>query len=95
MSYFLILQNTCDYKYMVKKKQIKSAISKAKDLAAAKTDYRRKRKRENQRRGQNSSSDLHHTSDGRIVRTSIAYNRNTWGRGERRRKRGKKKRAIA
>jgi len=77
---------------MVKKKQIKSAKSKAKDLAAAKTPKRRRRKAENQRKGQRSDSDLHHTKSGKIVRVSKAYNRNTHGRGEvgRRRKRGRR-----
>ena len=82
------------------KKQVKSAKSKAKDLAAAKTPKRRKRKRENQRIGQSSSSDLHHASDGSIIRVPTAWNRDTHGRGEvgkvgRKKKRGRKKRAVA
>lgn len=72
-----------------------AAAKEARDLAAAKTPKRRKRKRENQAIGQNSTSDLHHTSDGRIIRTSVAYNRDTFGRGDRRRRRGKRKRKIA
>jgi hypothetical protein len=73
-----------------------AAAKKARDLAYAKTPKRRKRKRENQARGQRSDSDLHHTKSGDIVRVSVAYNRNTHGRGEvgRRKKRGKKKRSV-
>tara|TARA_R100000781_G_scaffold112242_1_gene79332 strand:+ start:499 stop:711 length:213 start_codon:yes stop_codon:yes gene_type:complete len=56
---------------------------KARDLAAAKTPLRRKRKRENQARGQRSDSDLHHRSDGKIVRISKKENRNVWKHGER------------
>ena len=55
----------------------------ARDLAAAKTPLRRKRKRENQARGQRSDSDLHHTSGGKIVRTSTKNNRNVWKHNER------------
>ena len=65
------------------------------DLAAANTREREIRRAENRGSGQNSNSDLHHTSDGKIVRTSVAYNRDTFGRGDRRRRRGRKKRAIA
>ena len=52
-----------------------AAAKKARDLAYAKTPKRRKRKRENQARGQRSDSDLHHTKSGDIVRVSVAYNR--------------------
>jgi len=55
----------------------------ARDLAAAKTPLRRKRKRENQARGQRSDSDLHHASGGKITRTSIKNNRNVWKHNER------------
>ena len=55
----------------------------ARDLAAAKTPLRRKRKRENQARGQRSDSDLHHTPSGKIVRTSTKNNRNVWKHNER------------
>ena len=70
---------------------------RARDLAAANTREREIRRAENQRIGQRSDSDLHHTSDGDIVRTPIEYNRNTHGRGEvgRRKKRGRKKRRVA
>ncbi len=67
-----------------------AAAKKARDIAYAKTPKRKKRKRENQARGQNSTSDLHHTKSGKIVRTSRSYNRDTFGRGDRRRKRGRR-----
>jgi len=55
----------------------------ARDLAAAKTPLRRKRKRENQARGQRSDSDLHHAPSGKIIRTSTKNNRNVWKHKER------------
>ena len=55
---------------------------RARDKAAAMTDKRRKRKAENQRIGQKSDSDLHHTESGTVRRTSIAYNRATHDRNE-------------
>ena len=51
----------------------------ADNIAMAKTDKRKERKKENQARGQRSDSDLHHTKSGTIRRTSIAYNRATKG----------------
>lgn len=57
------------------------AAKRARDLAAAKTPKRRARKAENQRIGQRSDSDLHH-SGGSVRRVSIAYNRATHTRGE-------------
>ena len=61
---------------------------KARDLAAAKTPLRRKRKRENQAEDRKEGTigdgkDRHHTSSGRIVRTSTKNNRNVWKHGER------------
>jgi len=58
------------------------ARKRARDLAAAKTPSRRKKKAENQRIGQRSDSDLHHTASGTVRRTSVAYNRATHDRGE-------------
>jgi len=55
---------------------------RARDKAAAMTPARKKRKRENQAIGQNSTTDLHHTPSGQIRRTTIAYNRATHSRGE-------------
>ena len=52
---------------------------KKRDLAAAKTPLRRKRKAENQRIGQRSDSDLHHTGFW-IKRVSRKNNRGNYGR---------------
>ena len=68
---------------VTKQKLSKEAALKKKkrDIAAAKTPLRRKRKAQNQRIGQNSNSDLHHRSDGSVIRTSIKNNRGNYGRG--------------
>ena len=55
---------------------------RARDKVAAMTGKRKDRKAENQRLGQRSDSDLHHTKSGAVRRTSIAYNRATHTRGE-------------
>ena len=60
-----------------------AAAKKKRDIAAAKTPMRKKRKAENQRLGQRSDSDLHHKSDGSVVRMSTKNNRNVWKHGER------------
>ena len=57
------------------------AAKRARDLAMAMTKDRKDKKAENQRIGQQSDTDLHHTS-GTVKRTSIAYNRATHTRGE-------------
>jgi hypothetical protein len=57
-----------------------SAAKKARDLAAAKTPLRKHRKAENQRAGQRSDSDLHHSSSG-LKRVSIKNNRGNFGKG--------------
>ena len=57
-----------------------SAAKKARDLAAAKTPIRKHRKAENQRIGQSSNSDLHHSSSG-LKRVSIKNNRGNFGKG--------------
>ena len=54
---------------------------RARDKAMAMTTNRKYKKAENQRIGQRSDSDLHHTS-GTVKRTSIAYNRATYDRNE-------------
>jgi hypothetical protein len=53
------------------------------DVIAAKTPLRQKRKRENQVIGQSSEYDLHHTKDGSVVKMKIENNRNVWKHGER------------
>jgi len=54
---------------------------RARDKAMAMTKDRKDKKAENQRIGQRSDSDIHHTS-GATKRTSIAYNRASNSRGE-------------
>ena len=56
---------------------------RARDKAAAMTDKRKERKAENQRIGQSSNYDLHHKSDGSIVKMSTKNNRNVFKHGER------------
>ena len=60
-----------------------AAAKKKRDIAAAKTKKRKDRKAENQRLGQRSDSDLHHKSNGSVVRMSRKNNRNVWKHGER------------
>ena len=57
-----------------------SAAKKKRDVAKAKTPIRKRRKAENQRIGQRSDSDLHHTGST-VKRTSIKNNRGNYGRG--------------
>jgi len=52
----------------------------ARDLAMAKTPARRFKKAQNQRIGQRSDSDLHHTGSS-VKRVSIKNNRGNYGRG--------------
>ena len=59
-----------------------SAAKKKRDILAAKSPARKAKKAENQRIGQRSDSDLHHTASGTVRRTSVAYNRATHDRGE-------------
>jgi len=56
---------------------------RARDKAAAMTPLRKYRKAENQRIGQSSNSDLHHKSDGSVVKMSVKNNRNVWKHNER------------
>lgn len=57
-----------------------AAAKKLRDKKAAMTSVRKARKAENQRLGQRSNSDLHHTSSG-VKRVSIKNNRGNFGRG--------------
>ena len=58
-----------------------AALKKAtRDLAMAKTPARKMKKAQNQRIGQRSDSDLHHTGSG-IKRVSIQNNRGNFGNG--------------
>ena len=58
-----------------------SAAKAARDLAAAKTPARKLKKAQNQRIGQRSDIDLHHTKSGVVKRVSIKNNRGNYGRG--------------
>ena len=53
----------------------------ARDLATAKTPARKAKKAQNQRLGQRSDSDLHHTKSGAVKRVSIKNNRGNFGKG--------------
>jgi|TARA_R110000824_G_scaffold246999_1_gene436107 hypothetical protein len=66
----------------LKQKLSPSAAKKkaARDLAYAKSPARKRKKAENQRLGQRSDSDLHHTGSG-IKRVSIKNNRGNFGKG--------------
>ena len=57
-----------------------SAAKARRDTLAAKTAIRQARKAENQRIGQRSDSDLHHSGSG-IKRISIKNNRGNYGQG--------------
>ena len=57
-----------------------SAAKKKRDIAYAKSPVRKHRKAENQRIGQRSDSDLHHTGST-VKRVSINNNRGNYGRG--------------
>ena len=57
-----------------------SAAKAERDLAAAKTPIRRFKKAQNQRIGQRSDSDLHHTGSS-VKRVSIKNNRGNFGKG--------------
>ena len=68
--------------FKLKQKLSKEAALKkaARDVAMAKTPARRLKKAQNQRIGQRSGSDLHHTGSG-IRRVSIKNNRGNFGNG--------------
>ena len=52
----------------------------ARDVAMAKTPARKRKKAQNQRIGQRSDSDLHHTGSA-VRRVSIKNNRGNFGKG--------------
>ena len=60
-----------------------AAAKKKRDIATAKTPARRAKKAQNQRIGQRSDSDLHHTKNGELKRVSIRNNRGNFGKGTR------------
>ena len=58
-----------------------AAAKKKRDIEFAKSIARKNKKAQNQRIGQRSGSDLHHTSSGKVVRVTIKNNRGNFGRG--------------
>lgn len=58
-----------------------SAAKKRRDISAAKKTDRKAKKAENQRIGQRSDSDLHHTKSGAVKRVSVKNNRGNYGNG--------------
>ena len=58
-----------------------AAAKKKRDIEFAKSIARKNKKAQNQRIGQRSDSDLHHTSSGKVVRVSIKNNRGNFGHG--------------
>ena len=68
----------------MRKQKLSPEASKAKairDKKIAMTGHRKKRKNENERMGQRSDSDIHHTKDGKQVRVPIKDNRGNFGKG--------------
>ena len=64
------------------KLSLEAAKAKAiRDKKSAMTKKRKDRKAENQRNGQRSDSDLHHTKSGSLKRVSIKNNRGNFGTG--------------
>ena len=57
-----------------------AAAKKKRDIEYAKSPTRKRKKAENQRIGQRSDSDLHHTGSA-VKRVSIKNNRGNFGRG--------------
>ena len=51
------------------------------DKKAAMSPARKRKKAQNQRIGQRSDSDLHHTKSGAVKRVSIKNNRGNYGQG--------------
>ena len=68
--------------FRLKQKLSPSAAKRkaARDLAMAKTPARKRKKAQNQRIGQRSDSDLHHTGSA-VRRVSIKNNRGNFGKG--------------
>ena len=66
------------------KQKLSSKAKKAKhnrDVLAAKSPARKRKKAQNQIIGQRSGSDLHHTKSGAVKRVSIKNNRGNFGKG--------------
>ena len=69
--------------FKLKQKLSKQAALKkaARDKKMAMSPARKAKKAENQRIGQRSNSDLHHTGSGAPIRVAIKNNRGNYGRG--------------
>ena len=69
----------------IKLKQKLSPVAKkakaVRDKKMAMSPARKRKKAQNQRIGQRSDSDLHHTKSGAVKRVSINNNRGNYGRG--------------
>ena len=66
------------------KQKLSPIAAKAKhdrDVLKAKTPVRKHKKAQNQRIGQRSGSDIHHTKSGAVKRVSIKNNRGNFGNG--------------
>ena len=72
--------NSSPIKLKQKLSPVAAAAKAARDLAFAKTPARKRKKAQNQRLGQRSDSDLHHTGST-VKRVSIKNNRGNYGRG--------------
>ena len=58
-----------------------AAAKAARDKKMAMSPARKRKKAQNQRIGQRSDSDLHHTKSGAVKRVSIKNNRGNYGNG--------------
>ena len=58
-----------------------SAAKAVRDKRMAMSPARKRKKAQNQRIGQRSDSDLHHTKSGAVKRVSIKNNRGNYGNG--------------
>ena len=58
-----------------------AAAKAARDKEMAMSPARKRKKAQNQRIGQRSDSDLHHTKSGAVKRVSIKNNRGNYGSG--------------
>ena len=58
-----------------------SAAKAVRDKKMAMSPARKRKKAQNQRIGQRSDSDLHHTKSGAVKRVSINNNRGNYGQG--------------
>jgi len=58
-----------------------AAAKAARDKKMAMSPARKRKKAQNQRIGQRSDSDLHHTKSGAVKRVSVKNNRGNYGNG--------------